>query len=104
MSLSLLLRSLFRRRLPALIAIVAVNSACSHKDSPPPPPSTLTASPPDPSPPAAHEGWQEGPPALDRALSSRAPVLLYMSSEWCPPCRALEANVLSKQAFLDATK
>ncbi len=66
-------------------------------------PSTTHDSPQRTIEPIEHVGWADGPLALDSALLRKEPVLLYMSSAWCPPCRALEANLLSTQAFRDAT-
>lgn len=89
----------------ALVLAMAA-AACSKADPAPSPPNGSTTLVPSstPAPTAAHEGWEQGPAALERALAAKTPVLLYVSSEWCPPCRALEANLLSKPAFLDATK
>lgn len=98
----------------AVLAGLAL-TACGKSD-PAPAPARSSASLPISTPAASasaaaaapstgrHEGWEEGPAALDRALAGQAPVLLYVSSEWCPPCRALEANVLSRPAFLEATR
>ncbi len=94
-----------------LAGLALVAAACSKADPAPSPPaatavlSTSAAAPSDPpTPGSAHAGWEEGPAALEKALAARAPVLLYVTSEWCPPCKALEANLLSKPAFLDATR
>ncbi|MBK8259534.1 MAG: thioredoxin family protein [Polyangiaceae bacterium] len=51
---------------------------------------------------ALPHGW-EGAAGLDRAKAEGKPTLLYISSTWCPPCQALEANVLSKEAFFNST-
>src|SRR5688572_5013528 len=91
------------RALRLALVVLVVTGACGRSEPPSPALTSAgatTAAHPAPAP----QGWEEGPAALDRALASGAPVLLYMSSEWCPPCRALEANLLSKQAFRDATR
>lgn len=48
--------------------------------------------------------WQQGAAALAQARARREPLLVYVSSAWCPPCRALEANVLSTPAFARAAR
>lgn len=91
----------------AVLALLALAACGKSAPSPAPSPSASTAAVHTPTaapPPAAHGGWEEGPAALDRALAAQAPVLLYVGSEWCPPCKALEANLFSKQAFWEATK
>lgn len=100
-------------RLLAALALALAAAACGKADPAPSPPaataSLSTSAAATPAPPAsppggAHQGWEEGPAALEKALAARAPVLLHVTSEWCPPCQALEANLLSKPAFLDATR
>lgn len=107
-------------RLAALGLAATVAFACGRKEQAPAPPAGAISGAPvgGAAGPASGEAagaasggvptpvsgaWEEGPAALEKALAAHAPVLLYVSSEWCPPCRAMEANLLSKQAFWDAT-
>lgn len=100
-----------RARATALAASVAFTLLACGPAEPPPSPRpdasiSQAAAPSGPAapPPAGPDGWEDGPAALESALSGETPVLLYVRSEWCPPCRALDANVLSRPAFIDATK
>lgn len=89
------------RILAGIIAVLAASSASCGKSAPQGPPPETTAT----STETAPQGWEDGPAALERALSTRArPILLFVTSEWCPPCKAMEANLLSKPAFFEATQ
>jgi thiol-disulfide isomerase/thioredoxin len=96
---------------PAVALAVALAAGCGKSNPAPSPapaistPATSAAAVPvQPVTASEQEGWEEGPAALEKALAARVPVLLFVTSEWCPPCKALEANLLSKPAFRDATK
>ncbi len=54
---------------------------------------------------AANEWLTEGQPALDRAAKNNKDVLmLFTGSDWCPPCKKLEEEVLSQAEFMDGVK
>lgn len=55
--------------------------------------------------PADTDWLTEGQTALDRATKANKDVLmLFTGSDWCPPCKKLEEEVLSQAEFLDGVK
>ncbi|MFO0586580.1 MAG: thioredoxin family protein [Polyangiaceae bacterium] len=88
----------------ATLALSFGSGACGKKETPPAAVTTATLSGGDNKAPSSDAVWEEGPAALEKALAAHRPTLLYVSSEWCPPCRAMDANLLSRPAFREATR
>ena len=52
---------------------------------------------------AADESWTEDIAAAIKTAEKEEKdlLLLYTGSDWCPPCKKLEADILSQEEFLD---
>ncbi|MEZ4307796.1 MAG: thioredoxin family protein [Polyangiaceae bacterium] len=102
-TLGLLMASCGDTNPPASSSSAATGAATVSTVAPPTALPGAAAATPAPSLTAPPTPWQS-PDALDHARTARKPVLFYVSSEWCPPCRALEASLFSTKAFWDATR
>lgn len=88
--------------LPGVLGVLGGCGRAPPVDVAPGAVATASAAPaPSASAPAPATAWREGVRAFEDARAAGAPALVYVSSTWCPPCRALEANVLSRPELLE---
>jgi thioredoxin-like negative regulator of GroEL len=110
-------RTLDGHLVPALVALAALTSGPSCRATPTEPPRDGASDAADDGAQADHAAasasasasaeapaWREGASALAEVRARGEPALVYVSSAWCPPCRALEANVLGTPALTRAAR